>query len=70
MAKKVTKDMIITEVLDIDQSTAAIFMKHGMHCIGCPVASSEKISEAAVVHGIDADKLIDDLNGYLESKKA
>ncbi len=68
MAEKVTKDMIITEVLDIDQATAAIFMKHGMHCIGCPVASSEKISEAAVVHGIDADKLIDDLNAYLESK--
>ncbi len=68
MAEKVTKDMIITEVLDIDQATAAIFMKHGMHCIGCPVSSSEKISEAAVVHGIDADKLIDDLNAYLESK--
>lgn len=68
MAEKVTKDMIITEVLDIDQATAAIFMKHGMHCIGCPVSSNEKISEAAVVHGIDADKLIDDLNAYLESK--
>lgn len=70
MAKKVNKDMIITEVLDIDQATAAIFMKHGMHCIGCPVSSSEKISEAAVVHGIDAEKLIDDLNAYLESKEA
>lgn len=70
MAKKVNKDMIITEVLALDRSTAAIFMKHGMHCIGCPVASSEKISEAAVVHGIDADRLIDDLNDYLESKEA
>jgi len=68
VAKIITKDMIITEVLDIDQSTASIFMKHGMHCIGCPVASSEKISEAAVVHGIDVNKLIDDLNAYLESK--
>lgn len=70
MAKKITKDMIITQVLDIDQATAAIFMKHGMHCIGCPVSSSEKISEAAVVHGIDADKLIDDLNAYFEGKEA
>ena len=70
MAKKVNKDVIITEVLDMDQSTANIFMKHGMHCIGCPVASSEKISEAAVVHGIDADKLINDLNAYLEGKEA
>ncbi len=34
MANKVTKDTIIAEVLRIDRSTATVFMKHGLHCLG------------------------------------
>lgn len=31
---KVTKDMIIADVLRIDRSIAVVFMKHGLHCLG------------------------------------
>lgn len=67
---KVTKEMIISDVLKMDRGTAPIFMNSGMHCLGCPSSSGESIEDACAIHGIDADKLIEDLNAYLESKKA
>ncbi len=68
MSKSVSEDMIIREVLMLDEGTAPIFMKHGMHCLFCPSSSGESIRDACAVHGIDPQKLIDDLNQYLISK--
>lgn len=62
----VTKSNSIGEVLQMDRNTAAIFMGYGMHCLGCPHATSESIEQAGAVHGIDVDKLVDDLNAHLE----
>ncbi|MDQ2086092.1 DUF1858 domain-containing protein [Herbivorax sp. ANBcel31] len=65
---KVNKDMIISDVLKLDKGTAPIFNKNGMHCLGCPAASGESIAQACVVHGIDADKLVEELNDYFAKK--
>ena len=65
---KITKDMIIAEVLQMDRGTAPIFMKHGLHCLGCPASSMESISDVSVVHGMNPDKLVEDLNEYFEKK--
>lgn len=62
---KVTKDMIIADILNINKGTAPIFLSAGMHCLGCPSASNESIEQACMVHGIDADKLVDELNNFL-----
>ena len=64
---KVSKDMIIMDVLRMDPDTAQIFFKNVMHCIGCPSASGESIEQASAVHGIDPDKLVSELNEYLSS---
>ena len=65
---KVTKDMTIAEVLMIDRETAPIFMQFGMHCLGCPASSGETIEQASMVHGINADELVDALNEFLANK--
>ena len=67
---KVTKDTIIMDVLQIDPGTAPFFLEIGMHCLGCPSASGESIEQACMVHGVDADELVDKINGFLESKNA
>ena len=64
---KVTKDTIIMDVLKMDEGTAAFFLAIGMRCLGCPSASGESIGEAAMVHGVDADALVERINKYLES---
>lgn len=62
---KVTKDMIIMDVLKLNPETAQFFLNIGMHCLGCPSASMESIEQACMVHGADADKLVDDINEFL-----
>lgn len=64
----ISKDTIIMDVLMMDRATAPIFIRHGMHCLGCPSASGESIQDACAVHGIDADKLVNDLNNHFQSK--
>ena len=59
---KINKDMIIAEILDVDRNLASILMASGMHCIGCPSAQGESLEEACMVHGIDVEELLAELN--------
>lgn len=59
---EITKDMLISEVIQIKPETVRILMSFGMGCIGCPSSQSESLAEAAIVHGLDIDKLIEALN--------
>lgn len=63
---KVTKDTMIGELLNISADVAPILMEIGMHCLGCPSAQMETIEEAAMVHGVDADELVNKLNAVIE----
>jgi hybrid cluster-associated redox disulfide protein len=66
---KVTPDMIIADVLKLDRGTAPIFINNGMHCLGCPSSSGESIEDACAIHGLDAQKLVKELNEYFTSKQ-
>lgn len=70
MKKKITKDLTIKKVLKIDESLADILMGFGMHCIYCPMSLMETLEEAAAVHEIDVDFLVQKLNEHLENKNA
>lgn len=63
---RVTKDTMIGELLQIDPNIAPVLLNIGMHCLGCPSSQMETIEEAAMVHGIDPDDLVEDINGFLE----
>lgn len=59
---KITKESIIGQVIRTNPDTIAIFRAHGMGCLGCPSASGENIEKAAGIHGIDLEKLLEELN--------
>lgn len=61
----VTKDMTIGEILRMNTEIAPILMDAGMHCLGCPSAQGESLEMAAMVHGIDADELLQKINDFL-----
>lgn len=67
MAAKITKDMIINDIIMVDQGTVPILMESGMHCVGCPSSRGETLEEACMVHGMDVDVLVKKLNDYLAS---
>ncbi|MBQ9233773.1 MAG: DUF1858 domain-containing protein [Lachnospiraceae bacterium] len=69
MAKQVTKDMLIYEILEIDPGNAAILMASGMHCVGCPSSAMESLEDACMVHGMDVDDVIYSINEYLKKKE-
>ena len=56
---QVNKSTMIGELLQIDQNIAPILLNIGMHCLGCPSSQMESLEEAAMVHGIDADLLVE-----------
>jgi hybrid cluster-associated redox disulfide protein len=68
MEARVSKDMIISDILQIDPGIAAVLMASGMHCVGCPASQGESLDEAAAVHGMVADELVDTVNEYLSKK--
>ena len=61
----ITKKSTIGEVLNMNIETARFFMEIGMHCLGCPASQGESIGEAAEVHGLDPDDLVDKINEFL-----
>ena len=65
--EKITKDMLIGQLLQMNENIAPIRMREGMHCVGCPSSQMESLEEAAMVHGMDADVLVARLNNFLEA---
>lgn len=67
MALQVSKEMTIGEVVTMNPMVAPILMEIGMHCLGCPSAQAESLEEAAMVHGIDVDLLIEKINAAINA---
>ena len=66
----ITKETIIGDILDIAPQTAPLFMAIGMHCLGCPASRGETVEEACMVHGIDTDELLGELNKQIAAGDA
>ena len=66
----VTKDMLIGELLQLDPGVAPVLMGAGMHCVGCPASQAESLEEAAFVHGIDPETLVNAVNEDFAAKEA
>lgn len=64
---RVNKDTTIGEVIQIDAGVIPILMGAGMHCVGCPSSAGETLEEAAMVHGIDGDMFVEEIQSYLDS---
>ena len=63
---RVTKDTMIGDLLQIDQNVAPLPLNIGMHCLGCPSSQMETIEEAAMVHGLDPDDLVVEINTFID----
>lgn len=59
---KIEKTTKIGELLEMAPEKAEILLNAGMHCLGCPASQEETLEEACMVHGIDVEALIEQLN--------
>lgn len=58
---KFTADMSMGDVLAINPEARYVLESFGMHCIGCPVSQAESLEDACMVHGIDVDEVLAEL---------
>lgn len=59
---KISKDMIIADIINVDQRCIPALMEEGMHCVGCPSSQGETLEEACMVHGLDVEEVVARLN--------
>lgn len=58
----INKDMTIGEIVRLKEESIEVLMSFGMGCVGCPSAQAETLEEAAKVHGLNLDTLLEALN--------
>lgn len=61
----ITKDMTIGQAIAANENIIPVLLDIGMHCLGCPSAQAETLEEAAMVHGIEPDVLMEKINAQV-----
>lgn len=65
---KITKDMLIRDVIMVDARLADVLSENGMQCVGCPMHQVETLEQACNGHGIDTNQLVNELNSVIDEK--
>ena len=59
---KFSKDTKIGEIIEKAPEKVDLLLQVGMHCFGCPASQGETLEEACMIHGIDVNDVVDELN--------
>ncbi|MDO7787986.1 DUF1858 domain-containing protein [Desulforamulus aquiferis] len=60
--KEVTKDMTMGYIVKEFPETVEVFQRYGMGCLSCPTAQLESLEKGAMLHGLDVNSLLEELN--------
>ncbi len=59
---EINKDTVIGELIRQKPQAIETLMQFGMGCVGCPASQMETLEEAAAVHGLALEPLLEALN--------
>ncbi|MDE7315468.1 MAG: hydroxylamine reductase [Mucispirillum sp.] len=59
---KITKDMIISDILKANPAAEAVFKEMGMMCLGCPASQAESLQDACDVHNVSVEVVLSKIN--------
>ncbi|MBQ9009449.1 MAG: DUF1858 domain-containing protein [Clostridia bacterium] len=65
----VTKDMIMGDIIRKYPSSMYALMACGLGCVGCPSAQGETLEQAAMVHGLNLDDVLINVNQWILEKE-
>jgi len=63
---EIKKTMNIGDLMRLDPNVAPVLMGFGLHCFGCPMSQMETLEEAAEVHGVDIDLMVEKIQEYFD----
>lgn len=67
MESFVNGSTLIGEIVEKYPEAIGVLFACGMHCVGCPASQAESIEEACMVHGLEADLVINAVNKKIAS---
>ena len=62
---ELTRQTMISEIVENCPQAMPAFQAIGMHCMGCALASGENLEQACFAHGVDPDEFISYLEAFL-----
>ena len=65
---QITKDMTIEAVVQQFPETVQVFSRYGVACLGCSAAQFDNVEQGAVIHGLDAEQLVEELNACISAR--
>ncbi|MFQ7172043.1 MAG: DUF1858 domain-containing protein [Thomasclavelia ramosa] len=54
--------MLVGSIIGMHPQAAQILSDSGMGCLGCPASQSETLADACLVHGLDVEEILKQLN--------
>ena len=66
--RKINKNMSFSELMKVAPESAEVLFENGMHCLGCGMAVAETLEQGAYAHGLDPDKLVEEINKKINEK--
>ena len=66
---QVTKDTMLSEIMENAPETMPLFQAIGMHCMGCAMANGENVEMACNAHEVDVDAFVERLNAFIAAMK-
>lgn len=58
----INKDSIIADVMKSIPGAAGVFEKYNMGCFSCMGVQKESLEKGCLMHGVDINELIEELN--------
>ena len=59
---EITRETMLSEILENCPEAMPAFQAIGMHCMGCALASGENVEQACAAHGVDPDEFLNAKN--------
>ncbi len=54
---KITKDMMLGDILQKKPEAAVVMMEYGLHCIGCHISTMETLEQGSMAHGLSDEDI-------------
>lgn len=69
-ATRITKDTVIGDVIKAHPAAKDVIQKHfGTGCFTCPGINMESIGFGSMMHNLDPQQIVDEINAALEKEQ-
>ena len=65
-----TGKTLVGEIVKKYPEAIEILLSIGMHCLGCPASQMESLEEACMVHGLEAEPVVEAINARIAGAQA